>query len=149
MEKILQGLHKDNNNNEDTTFTIFSDSDDQQICVCVSDFDWHEIDFGIEVDNIYNEIFNDKDTVITFYNEEIFKDYINWMNCELNVRNVRTLWSSWSKESYNLLQEVIERDNIIPFFDVVDYGRDGIHPGKVSHINFAKNIVGSLKNENS
>lgn len=71
MEKILQGLH-----NEDE-FTIFSDSDEQQIWTVVNGYDWQPIDFGIDVDNLFNEIFNDKDNIITFYNEEIFKDYIN------------------------------------------------------------------------
>ncbi len=77
MEKILEGVHKDNNNNEDMTFTIFSDSDEQQIWTVVNGYDWQPIDFGIDVDNLFNEIFNDKDNIITFYNEEIFKDYIN------------------------------------------------------------------------
>jgi len=77
MEKILQGFHKDNQDNEDMIFTIFSDSENQQICICVNDFDWNEIDFGIEVDNFFNVLFDDEGIVITFYNEEIFKDYIN------------------------------------------------------------------------
>ena len=83
MEKILEGVHKDNNNNEDMTFTIFSDSEaqrllkEQQIWTVVNGYDWQPIDFGIDVDNLFNEIFNDKDNIITFYNEEIFKDYIN------------------------------------------------------------------------
>lgn len=79
----------------------------------------------------------------------IYTDYVRWIDSELRLRNLTSYWSSWSFDSYNIINENISKNNILPMFEIGDFGRDRIHPGINSHKKFAQIIVNKIKGENA
>lgn len=75
--------------------------------------------------------------------ESIYIDYVHWIISELKPVK-RVLWSSWDNETYNLLKTIIDKENLLPAFAMVDEARDK-HPGIQSHKMYASHICKKLK----
>lgn len=71
-----------------------------------------------------------------------FIDYVHWIKAELKSTQ-RVLWSSWCRDTYILLQKIINKEDLAPIWQFVDKARDN-HPGILSHKNYATHIVDKI-----
>ena len=71
-----------------------------------------------------------------------FIDYVHWIMAELKSTR-RVLWSTWCKETYKILESIIDQKDLLPMWHFVDKGRDP-HPGVQSHFNHATAIIEKL-----
>ena len=79
-----------------------------------------------EIKKIENQIVLDKNNE---YSKNILKNLLEL----LAERNIPSLISSWDKDCYEVLKTVVERDNLLTYFDRIDSAVDGLHHGPLSH----------------
>jgi hypothetical protein len=91
-----------------------------------------------QVEKKYKAVFeNFTDADFLYY----ASDSIQWIISELKLKNIKAYWTSWSPHTSNILEKFVPADNIVPHMFVNDHGRDGAHPGILSHRLHADNII--------
>jgi hypothetical protein len=73
-----------------------------------------------------------------------FIDYIHWIESELKSVNT-VLWTTWCKDTHTILEDVIDKNRLLPAMHFVDQGRD-LHPGVLTHKKYAEIICNKLGN---
>jgi hypothetical protein len=77
----------------------------------------------------------------------IVSDAVHWINAEL--KNTNILWSSWCDETYKILCDTIDSDNVLPMFpDNDSKARDNQHPSVTVHKLYAHEIIKRMEKLN-
>lgn len=98
--------------------------------------------FGVNSDKIYNYLPEE-------YIIKTFRDNIYTIEFLANINNIKTYYSSWDYDTYNVLQSITIK-NLLPIWEgggklVSDFARDQFHPGPLHHFTWANKIKDLIK----
>lgn len=71
-------------------------------------------------------------------------DYIDWATDFANSRDIKIYWSSWDRNSFEILRKS-KLKNLFSWPDIITDARDGMHPGQTTHNELANICLKFIK----
>ena len=84
-------------------------------------------------DHLREEIRKIEQLIVLDKKNEYSKNILMMMMDLLRDEKINYLMSSWDNNCYKFLEDSIEKDNLLTYFNRIDFAIDGFHPGPNSH----------------